>query len=101
MSVSREDVLHVARLARLRLSEEELARYTDQLNAVLQHFETLQEPGDLDAEALTSPVEWPAPLRSDKLGADPLKAPPSAFAPGWAEGFFTVPRLAAMEGGEA
>ena len=35
--LSREDVLHVARLARLRLTDEEVDRYTDQLAAVLDH----------------------------------------------------------------
>jgi aspartyl-tRNA(Asn)/glutamyl-tRNA(Gln) amidotransferase subunit C len=35
--ISRADVVHVARLARLELSEEELDRYVDQLGAVLDH----------------------------------------------------------------
>jgi len=36
MAISREEVLHVARLARLALSEEELARFSDQLSAILE-----------------------------------------------------------------
>jgi aspartyl-tRNA(Asn)/glutamyl-tRNA(Gln) amidotransferase subunit C len=35
MSISRDEVLHVARLARLALSEEELARFSEQLSAIL------------------------------------------------------------------
>lgn len=100
MSVSREDVQHVARLARLPLSEDELDRFTSQLNSILMHVVELQELGDIDADALASTVEWPAPLRDDVPGADPLRAPPAAFAPGWRDGFFTVPRLAAMDGGD-
>jgi len=97
MSVSRDDVLHVARLARLRLTEEELTQFTGQLNSILLHVIELQELGEIDAEALASTAEWPAPLRDDQPGADPLKVAPAAFAPGWQDGFFTVPRLAAME----
>jgi len=36
MAISRDEVLHVARLARLALSEEELARFSDQLSAILE-----------------------------------------------------------------
>ena len=35
MAISRDDVLHVARLARLALSEEELERFSEQLSAIL------------------------------------------------------------------
>jgi aspartyl-tRNA(Asn)/glutamyl-tRNA(Gln) amidotransferase subunit C len=35
MAISREEVLHVARLARLELSEEELDRFAEQLSAIL------------------------------------------------------------------
>jgi len=35
MAISRDEVLHVARLARLALSEEELARFSEQLSAIL------------------------------------------------------------------
>ena len=36
MAISREEVLHVARLARLALSEEELERFSEQLSAILE-----------------------------------------------------------------
>jgi aspartyl-tRNA(Asn)/glutamyl-tRNA(Gln) amidotransferase subunit C len=35
MTISREEVLHVARLARLELSEDEVARFQEQLSAIL------------------------------------------------------------------
>lgn len=101
MSVTREDVLHVARLARLQLTEEELTQFTGQLNSILLHALELQELGEIGADALASAAEWPAPLRADDLGADMLKHTPDAFAPGWEAGFFSVPRLAAMDSGDA
>jgi aspartyl-tRNA(Asn)/glutamyl-tRNA(Gln) amidotransferase subunit C len=64
-SLSREDVAHVARLARLALNDEELERYTDQLRAVLDHARDL-EAFDLE---LTPPTAHPfaaaAYLRED------------------------------------
>jgi aspartyl-tRNA(Asn)/glutamyl-tRNA(Gln) amidotransferase subunit C len=58
--ITREDVAHVADLARLTLSEEELDRFTDQLAAVLDHAR--------DVEALDTagvpPTAHPLPLRN-------------------------------------
>jgi aspartyl-tRNA(Asn)/glutamyl-tRNA(Gln) amidotransferase subunit C len=45
VAISSEDVLHVARLARLRLSDEEVARVSEQLSSILGHVEAL---GGLD-----------------------------------------------------
>lgn len=39
MSIAREDVVHVARLARLALSEEELEKFQEQLSRILEHAE--------------------------------------------------------------
>ncbi|PWH13775.1 MAG: Asp-tRNA(Asn)/Glu-tRNA(Gln) amidotransferase GatCAB subunit C [Anaerolineae bacterium] len=49
MSLTREQVDHIARLARLNLSDEERERYREQLSAILDHFQRLQE---LDTEAV-------------------------------------------------
>lgn len=43
MTISRDDVRHIAQLARLRLSEDELRRMTDQLSGILEHIAVLQE----------------------------------------------------------
>jgi aspartyl-tRNA(Asn)/glutamyl-tRNA(Gln) amidotransferase subunit C len=58
--ISRADVAHVARLARLDLTDDELERFTDQLGAVLEHAR--------DVEALDTagvpPTAHPLPLRN-------------------------------------
>jgi hypothetical protein len=36
-------------------------------------------------------------MRADAPGADPLAFPPERLAPAWYDGFFTVPRLSAMQ----
>ena len=56
--ISREDVAHVADLARLRLSDDELGTFTDQLGAVLDHAADI-EALDLDDVV---PTSHPYPL---------------------------------------
>src|SRR4051812_23548004 len=53
--IDREQVLHVAKLARLRLSEEELERMSGELSAILEHVERINEL-DLDGVEPTSHV---------------------------------------------
>ncbi|MBX6362447.1 MAG: aspartyl/glutamyl-tRNA amidotransferase subunit C [Gemmatimonadetes bacterium] len=99
MAVTREEVLHVARLARLRLLPEEVERFTGQLNDILEHFGELAS-ADLAGIAPEPATSWPAPVRPDTAPPDPLALPPSALAPAWEAGFFTVPRLAALDAAE-
>ena len=53
--IDREQVLHVARLARLRLTDEEIERMTGELSSILDHIEKIGEL-DLDDVAPTSHV---------------------------------------------
>jgi aspartyl-tRNA(Asn)/glutamyl-tRNA(Gln) amidotransferase subunit C len=53
--IDREQVLHVARLARLRLSDEEVERMSEELSTILEHVERINEL-DLDGVAPTSHV---------------------------------------------
>jgi aspartyl-tRNA(Asn)/glutamyl-tRNA(Gln) amidotransferase subunit C len=64
--IDREQVLHVAKLARLRLSDEEVERMSGELSAILEHVETIGEL-DLDDVPPTSHVlELENVLREDK-----------------------------------
>jgi aspartyl-tRNA(Asn)/glutamyl-tRNA(Gln) amidotransferase subunit C len=96
VAVARDEVLHVARLARLRLTDEEIETFTRQLNGILSHVEELGAATLGSAEGYVA-AEGAAPLRADRPGADPLQAAPAGFATAWAEGFFTVPRLPALD----
>ena len=53
--IDREQVLHVARLARLRLSDEEVERMSEELSSILEHVERINEL-DLDGVEPTSHV---------------------------------------------
>ena len=58
--ISRDDVAHVARLARLRLTADELVRFTDQLGAILDHA---ADVAALDTTGV-APTAHPLPLRN-------------------------------------
>lgn len=63
--IDREEVLHVARLARLRLSEGEIETMARELSSVLEHVETI---GELDLEGVpptSHVVEVSGGLRED------------------------------------
>jgi aspartyl-tRNA(Asn)/glutamyl-tRNA(Gln) amidotransferase subunit C len=58
MAISRDEVLHVARLARLALSEEELERFSEQLSAIL---DAVGKVAELDLTAV-EPTAHPLDL---------------------------------------
>jgi len=65
--LSRDQVLHVARLARLDLTEAEVERMASELSGVLDHIEKIGELGDLAGVAPTSHVvEVENVLRADE-----------------------------------
>jgi aspartyl-tRNA(Asn)/glutamyl-tRNA(Gln) amidotransferase subunit C len=97
MTVRREDVLHVARLARLRLSDEEIALFTVQLNDILAHVAELAALDTATVPPVLGAAEWPAPLRTDEPGPDPLAFDSTKLSTHNEAGFFTVPRLAALD----
>jgi len=73
MSITREDVQHIAELAKLRLTEAEEARYQEQLSAILDYAARLDA---LDTAAI-SPTATVLPLRS-VMRDDVARPSPSA-----------------------
>jgi aspartyl-tRNA(Asn)/glutamyl-tRNA(Gln) amidotransferase subunit C len=64
--ISREQVLHVARLARLELSDDEVRRMTADLDRVLDHIETISELALEDVAPTSHVVEVENALRPDE-----------------------------------
>jgi len=89
--IDREQVLHVARLARLELTEEEVARMSGELSAVLDHIEKIGEL-DLDGVAPTTHVvEVSNALRPDEPAPSLPREVALEQAPAVADGGFLVP----------
>ena len=93
MAITREDVLHVAKLARLELSEEELERMREQLSAIL---EAVGKVAELDLEGV-EPTAHPLDLVNVLADDEPRPCLPReealANAPDPEDGFFGVPAV--------
>jgi aspartyl-tRNA(Asn)/glutamyl-tRNA(Gln) amidotransferase subunit C len=57
MAISKDEVLHVASLARLELSDEEVERFTEQLGAILEAVGKVSELDLTDVEPLSHPLD--------------------------------------------
>src|SRR5438105_4235493 len=68
-TITREDVAHVARLARLNLSDDELEVFTDQLAAVLEHARDVEALDVGDVAPMSHPFPLVNVLRDDIVGA--------------------------------
>jgi aspartyl-tRNA(Asn)/glutamyl-tRNA(Gln) amidotransferase subunit C len=64
--IDRDQVLHVARLARLRLSEDEVGRMSSELSSILGHIEKIEELDLDDVEPTSHVVEVDNVLREDE-----------------------------------
>ena len=92
MSLSRDQVLHVARLARLELTEAEIERFGTELSKVLDHIETIGELGDMeDVEPTSHVVAVENALRADEPQPSLPQEVALAAAPDVAQGGFRVP----------
>ena len=100
MSVTRDDVKHVAELARLALSDERAEQFTAQINTILQHMEVLSKVDTDRVEPVVGIGAESAPLAEDVGPSVPLESPIDTFAPQVREGFFLVPRLATHDTAE-
>lgn len=100
MSIGREDVLHVAKLAELEVAEADLPKLVEQMQGIVRFVEQLNEvpAGDQAPAFLAGPSE--VVLREDDTPPVPLVRGPAAMAPEFIQGFFAVPKLGAMEGAE-
>lgn len=90
--LTRDQVLHVARLARLELSEPEVERMASELSKVLDHVDTIGQLPDLDDVPPTSHVvDVENALRADEPRPSLPPEVALAAAPDPAQGGFRVP----------
>jgi aspartyl-tRNA(Asn)/glutamyl-tRNA(Gln) amidotransferase subunit C len=68
VSLTREEVLHIARLARIGLSEEDVSKFQTQLSDILRHFETLAEVRTDDVPPTSHPLPLESVMRDDVAG---------------------------------
>jgi aspartyl-tRNA(Asn)/glutamyl-tRNA(Gln) amidotransferase subunit C len=67
MKLSREEVLHIARLARVALTEAEITRLSEQLSSILANFEVLQQVDTTDVPPTAQSVALQSVMREDEV----------------------------------
>ena len=88
-----ETVRKVAELARLRLNDQEVAKFTEQLGNVLGYIEKLAQLDTSKVEPLTHPLELATPMRADEAVASPGAETILSAAPEHLHDSFKVPQV--------
>jgi aspartyl-tRNA(Asn)/glutamyl-tRNA(Gln) amidotransferase subunit C len=91
--ITREDVEHVARLARLELSDTEIERMREQLNAILGYIDKLRELDITNVEPTSHAVPLVNVMREDEVVPCLPQDQMLANAPDRVGELFRVPRI--------
>lgn len=97
MSISLDEVRHIAALARLGISDERARLAAEELSSILAHMRVLSRVDDERAVGVDGDTATGMTLRPDAGPPIPLLRAPTFFAPEMRDGFFLVPRLATHE----
>lgn len=93
MPVSTEQVRHIAKLARIAMSDEEIERLAPELNNILGWVEQLGEVDTDGVEPLTAVIDQKLRLRDDVVTDGNIRDEILANAPEPQHGFFAVPKV--------
>jgi aspartyl-tRNA(Asn)/glutamyl-tRNA(Gln) amidotransferase subunit C len=93
MALTDKEMRHVAKLARLRLTEAELPHYAREINGILKWIEQLGEVNTDAVAPLASVSNQTLPWRDDKVTDGAMQEQVLKNAPGAQYGCFTVPKV--------
>ena len=93
MSIDRATAAKVAKLARIKVEDEDLPALADEFNAILGFIEQLQELDVENVEPMTSVTPMHLPRREDVVTDGDQQAKVLSNAPDAREGFFAVPKV--------
>ena len=88
-----QDVEHVAKLARLEITDEEKVKFSKQLGDVLKYVEQMNEVDTTNVEPLSHVVDFNNVMREDEIHYDCSKEELMMNAPEEENGFFKVPKI--------
>lgn len=93
MSLSKKDIEHIAKLAKLKFTDDEIEKMGPQLNSVLEYMDKLSELNTDDVEPLSHPVENFNVFRED-IQKESIKTEDALRnAPKKDESYFKVPKV--------
>ena len=103
MSLDKDTVARIARLARLKVPDDELAPLANELSGIMSWIEQLNEVDTKNVEPMSSVSDVTLPMRADKVTDGGIATKVLSNAPGGAVyieptdrgagGFFTVPKV--------
>jgi len=91
--ISKEEVRHIAELARLRLSPEEVVRYQSDLSSILEYIEQLKQIDTAGIDPTTMYASGENTLREDTVGCSLSVDDALANAPARVNNMFSVPKV--------
>lgn len=90
LSLTKDEVAHIGELAKLGLTEEQIAVFQEQLSEILDHFDALQELDTDDVEPMPYPLPLENVMREDEVKPSLTVEEVLANAPEAEEGAFKV-----------
>jgi aspartyl-tRNA(Asn)/glutamyl-tRNA(Gln) amidotransferase subunit C len=91
--IEKEEVIKVAHLARLAISDDQVEAYTQNLSQILEMVEQMNEADVEGVEPLANPLDSTLRLRPDIANPDIDREAFQAVAPSTEKGFYLVPRV--------
>lgn len=88
-----KDVEHVAKLARLELTEDEKIKFSKQLGDILKYVEQMNEVDTTGVEPMSHAIPVVNVFREDVVVQEQTKEELMANAPSKEDGFFRVPKI--------
>ncbi len=93
MKITKDDVVHVANLARLELSEEAIEKFADQIGEILDHVDSLKRVDTKGVSATTHAISLTNVFREDDLSEPADRELSMANAPEFEDGSFVVLKI--------
>lgn len=93
MSLKPEEILKIAHLARLNLSEADIQLYTPQLTSILNFIEDMSKTDTTNVEPLAHPLDLSQRLRADVVSEPNLRDKYQQIAPQVEAGLYLVPKV--------
>jgi len=93
MKITKEDVVHVANLARLELSEDAIEKFAGQIGEILDHVDSLKRVDTQGVSATSHAISLTNAFRDDDMAEPEDRDRCMANAPESEEGSFVVPKI--------
>lgn len=93
MSLSRQDVQHIAHLARLEVSEDEIDEYVAKLSSIIELVDRLQSADTEGVTPMAHPLDMAQRLRPDEVTETDQREEFQQNAPDVVDGLYRVPRV--------